>query len=324
MASLKLTLMSIALLLLAVVAANLLGWPYAEAIAAPVLLLTVNLIFAILYQPAFKRDSSLLLFHVALAMLLPVALYGSLAGFQGRFELPEGAGFAPEQLVITQQGPLHPYSLDELSLSLQAMEATYVPGKRAQRLRARVWHDQESWVVAEHLPLVWRGYRINVSKNIGFSALLQFTDGAGQTLTHGVNFPWLAANELRQANEVALLGEPFWLKLEGVESMLEGSMEAVDFVPPAAAFLVLRQGERRVELRPGQEIAINGGRLRYLGLGSWQGFEVIYDPAKPFLLAIGLILCAAMGWYFYRRFSRYDWAASTAATRPSQSPTDAA
>jgi hypothetical protein len=306
LSSLKLTLGAIICLLLAVIIAHGLGLDYAKTIALPVIVLTLNLMAAIVYQAAFRRDISLLIFHLALAMLLPVALYGSLAGFTARFELPEGADFSHELLTVTERGFLHPYSLERLSLRLLVMDASYIPGKRAQRVRARVLVDGEERVIAEHLPLIWNEYRLYVTKNIGFSGHFVFSSDQGQSL-YGVNFPWLAGNELRQANEIDAFGEPFWLKLEGVETLLQTEMQSVDFVPPADAYVVFRQDGRRVALRPGERVAVNGGSLLFVGIGGWQGFEIIYDPAKRLLLAIGLILCLAMGWYFYRRFGRYDW-----------------
>lgn len=306
LSSLKLTLAAIACLLLAVIVAHLYGLDYAQAIALPVTVLTLNLMAAIANHRAFRRDVSLLVFHLALAMLLPVGLYGSLAGLTARFELPEGADFSHELLTVTERGVLHPYRLDLLSLRLLAMDATYVPGKRAQRLRARVLADGEERVIAEHLPLIWDNYRLYVTKNIGFSGRFLFSSADGQSL-YGVNFPWLAGNELRQANEIDAFGEPFWLKLEGVETLLQTEGRAVDFVPPKDAHVVFRQGERRLVLRPGERVEVNGGSLQFIDIGAWQGFEIIYDPAKRLLLAIGVVMCAAMGWYFYRRFTRYAW-----------------
>lgn len=294
------------MILLAVVWAHIFSLSYSKWIALPVILLTINLVAAIVYQPAFKRDPALLIFHVALAMLLPVALYGSLSGFKGHFELPEGANFQHQNITIRDQGLLHSYQLDNLVMHLVAMDATYIPGKRAQRLRARVIADDNEVVIAEHLPLIWRDYRIYVSKNIGFTGYFNFIDDYGQQL-YGVNFPWLAGNQLRQANEVNVFGEPFWLKLEGVEGMLDNDMQPIPFVPPANTYVVFRQGDRRIELRLGDQVAVNGGTLVFRSIGGWQGFEISYDPAKRYLLSLSLIMCMAMVWYFWQRFTRVNW-----------------
>ncbi len=310
LSSLRLTAGIIAVLLLAVLVALYYELSYSRMIVAPVILLTLNLVASIWVHPAFKRYPSLLMFHIALAILLPVALYGSLSGFVGRIELPEGAVFSSEAVDVIEEGPLHDNRLSELKLSLTAMEATYVPGKRAQRIRARVWIEDSlgagSLVIAEHLPLMWQGYQIYASKNLGFSGNFDFIDTAGNRNNFAVNFPWYAGRELEQANEVTFFDTPFWVKLEGVEGIISDS-QPIEFRPPKHNYIVIRQGEMRTELRPGKTVTLAGGRLVYNGLQTWQGFEIRYDSSKRWLLAIALVMIASMSAYFIRRFSLKRW-----------------
>jgi len=67
--------------------------------------------------------------------------------------------------------------------------------------------------------------------------------------------------------------------------------------------LVLRVGELRQELRPGDVVALDGGKLAYVGMGSWMGYRVIYDPTKPWLVATTLVAVGSL-LAFYARLLR--------------------
>jgi cytochrome c biogenesis protein ResB len=74
------------------------------------------------------------------------------------------------------------------------------------------------------------------------------------------------------------------------------------FELPRQHTLVLRMDPLRHELQPGQSVALDGGTLTYLGLRSWMGYRVTYDPTLPWLLAASLLAVAALAWHYLRRF----------------------
>ncbi len=89
-ASLKLTLPGMGLLLVGVLVSYRFGAVSAWWVAAPLVLLAVNLAAAILVQPRFRRQPGLLAFHLALLAVLVVGAIERLSYFHGRAELLVG------------------------------------------------------------------------------------------------------------------------------------------------------------------------------------------------------------------------------------------
>lgn len=309
LASLKLTAAALLLLLLSVQLAQVMLWRYDLAIIPAVSLLMVNLIAAIFSNTAFKKSLSLLIFHLALAAMLPVALLGQLSGLSGRVEVPEGGQFTG-RLDQYDGGFLHDNQLEQLNFTLLAVNALHIPGKRAQELRARILIDngenQYQQVVAEHRPLVFGGYRFYVTKNIGFAANFTWLPKQGNAEFFSINFPWFAGNELSQANTMTLGDLGLWFKLEGTDDVLD-PMTTSRFIPPRNHYLVVRNGAKRDQLKPGQQLQLKEGLLIYNGLHSWQGFKVEYDTTKAWVLACAFLACFAMAAYYWQRFSQRPW-----------------
>ena len=66
--------------------------------------------------------------------------------------------------------------------------------------------------------------------------------------------------------------------------------------------LVLRVGEQRVELQPGQRMALPGGELVYEGLRTWMGYRVAYDPTLPWLLVASLLVAFSLALHYALKF----------------------
>jgi cytochrome c biogenesis protein len=49
------------------------------------------------------------------------------------------------------------------------------------------------------------------------------------------------------------------------------------------------------------------GRIHYLGLKSWMGYRVDYDPTRPWLLAACLLAVLSITWFFLNKFRRTPW-----------------
>ena len=71
--------------------------------------------------------------------------------------------------------------------------------------------------------------------------------------------------------------------------------------------VVVRHGEQRAELSPGESVALPGGRLDYLGLSTWMGYQVFYDRTIPWLLAAAGFSILCLGWHFWTRFTARPW-----------------
>lgn len=304
--SLRSTLALLGLLGLAVFAGQAVEALGAPALAVAMALLSLNLVAALVVHPAFRRQLPLLVAHLALLALAVLAAYGRLASLDGRFELTQGVPF-DGTLIDARAGVLHHDGLQRLSFSHQGFEIDYAPGRKRGATRNPVtWRDEagreRSAVIGDHRPLVIDGYRVYTSPNKGFAPMLTWTPTGGEPITGAVHLPAFPAHELRQSIEWSLPdGRRAWVLLQTDELLIDPSRPS-RFELPRRHTLVLRMDPLRHELQPGQGVALDGGTLTYLGLRSWMGYRVTYDPTLPWLLAASLLAVAALAWHYLRRF----------------------
>jgi len=122
-------------------------------------------------------------------------------------------------------------------------------------------------------------------------------------------------HELRQSREWTLPdGRVAWVLLQIDETLIDPAA-AARFRMPEQHRLVLRMDPMRAELRPGQSVQIEGGTLTYVGLRSWMGYRVSYDPTLPWLLAAALLAALSLAWHYTQRFFFPARVAAAAAAR---------
>lgn len=304
--SLRSTLALMGLLGLATFAGQL-----AEVLGAPALtlamtLLSVNLVAALVVHPAFRRQLPLLVAHLALLALVVLAACGRLASLDGRFELTQGVPF-DGTLMDVRAGVLHRDGLQRLAFSHQGFEIDYAAGrKRGATRNAVTWRDdagrERSAVIGDHRPLLIDGYRLYTSPNKGFAPLLVWMPDGGEPVTGAVHLPAFPAHELRQSLEWSLPdGRKLWVLLQTDETLIDPA-RASRFELPRRHTLVVRMDPRRHELQPGQSVDLGGGTLTYVGLRSWMGYRVTYDPTLPWLLAAAVLAAFALAWHYTQRF----------------------
>ena len=49
------------------------------------------------------------------------------------------------------------------------------------------------------------------------------------------------------------------------------------------------------------------GRLTFVGLRSWMGYNVFYDWTLPWLAATVCVAVVSLGWHFMSKFKRKAW-----------------
>ena len=313
MASLRLTLVIMALLGAAILWAYDGATPVTWALAPPLALLALNLTAAILSNPVFRRDASLMVFHVALLAVVVLAGVGRLTYLKGWAEVAGGTAF-DGRLTGGETGPLHPWGLRELVFVNEGFEIDYAPGPRRGETRNRVrWQDEEGvWraaVIGDQEPLIVDGYRFYTSHNKGFAPLLAWQPNGGEAARVGtVHLPSYPAHELRQTTtwQPPGAGQPLWLMLSIDEPILAPD-RASQFRVPERQVLVVRQGEQRHELSPGDRLVLDEGVLSYQGLRAWMGYKIYWDPTLPWLLAACLVAVGSLGWHFAVRFASRPW-----------------
>lgn len=279
-----------------------LRWPLTAVFA----LLSLQLLAALVVHPAFRRKLPLLVAHLALLALVVLAGLGRLLALDGRFELTQGVPF-DGRLLDQRAGPLHLHGLDRLAFLHEGFEIDYAPGLRRGVTRNTVhWRDEaglaRTAVIGDHRPLVIDGYRIYTSPNKGFAPLLRWQPAQGTPVLGAVHLPSFPMHALRQSREWQLPdGRAVWVMLQ-IDDKLIDPAAAARFRMPAEHSLVLRVGDARHELAPGQGLAIDGGTLVYERLSTWMGYRVAYDPTLPWLLASALLAALALGWHYLLAF----------------------
>lgn len=277
-------------------------------------LLAANLLAAIATNRHFRRQAPLMLFHLALLAIVILIAVGRLTYFKGRAEVVEGEEFTG-QFVEVDAGPWHPVGTERAHFVNLGTRIVYAPGPVRMGTENRVaWQDEQGQrqeaVIGDHTPLVRNHYRFYANWNKGIALMFGWQPNGGEPLLGSVNLPSYPANALQQARQWALPGErePIWatLQFDG-EVVPEGGGE---FTLPTKYTVVVRQGEHRWVLDGEQGIShieLAGGRLSYLGLRTWMGYQVAWDRTMPWLLAASVLAVLALGWHFWRKFSARPW-----------------
>jgi cytochrome c biogenesis protein len=311
-ASLKVTLWLLALFAASVLVFLLSGTFASGWFALPLLLLSLNLLAAIETNPAFRRHTPLLLFHLALLALLLLVAAGRLTYLKGSVEMTAGEAF-PGALTQFESGPLHRSRLDRVAFTLMSFTIDYDTGRQRGATRSIVqWLDPIGKVasgrIGDHYPFVQNGYRFYTTHNKGFALRFDWQPTDGTAQQGYVHLPAYPAHEFSQAQEWTLPGTAhrLWAELQFDEVILDPEKPS-QFRIPQTHTLVMRDGEIRYELKPGQSVDLVDGRITYKELRTWMGFAVFYDWTLPWLFAAGFIAVLSLGWHYWRKFAAKPW-----------------
>lgn len=270
-------------------------------IALPSLLLAVNLLAAMGCHAALRRGG-LGLFHAALLLAMGMAAWGRLQHFEGRVELVQGAELAAASIEATSIGPLNDGAWRRLRFEQGDWQVHYAPGVRRAQTVSQVITDGRAQPVGDTEPLVIDGYRFYTTHNKGFAPLLAWQGtGGGAPLVGALHFPsyplfdWKQEQHWRTPDGVEL---KFWLR---PDATLDPQSAFVLGSDTTVATLVVEVQGRRVELRPGDSIALDNGSLRFARLLGWMGYRVHFDPALRSLFVLALIGIAGLAWHLWGR-----------------------
>ena len=313
LASLKLTLLILASIGAGIVMAYLSETPTTWALAAPLTVFAINLGAAAATNPVFRRQTALLVFHLALIAIVLLIALGRLTYLKGQMELAEGEVFEGK-LLQEESGPWHPQHLDTTHFSNQGFTIDYAAGVRRGATRNQVaWtkHDGriQRAVIGDQIPLILAGYHFYTSPNKGFAPTFIWHPNSGEPPILGaVHLPAYPAHKYQQA----LAWTPpnsktsLWVMLQFDEVILDPAKPS-EFRLPAKHQVVVRVGEERRELKPGESLRLADGILVYNGLRSWMGYTVFYDFTLPWLLAACILAVASLVWHFWNKFAAHPW-----------------
>ncbi len=294
------------LALMGMLAAVVLISPTRAPLSLVVAGLALNLVAALVVHPGLRRQLPLLVAHLALLVLVVAIALGRLMALDARFELTQGESFEGD-LLDRDAGLLHVNHLQALSFRHDGFEIDYAPGrKRGATRNAVTWRDddgrRQSAVIGDHHPLVLKGHRIYTSPNKGFAPLMRWEPTRGAPLRGAVHLPSFPAQELRQSREWSLPGGPVvWVMLQVDEALIDPTRMS-RFALPREPRLVLRAGDLRAVLTPGDGLDLPGGRLVFEDLRTWMGYRVAYDPSLPWLLVSALVAALSLGLHYLQKF----------------------
>lgn len=286
--------------------------PVGLTIALPFAVLFVNLVAALATNPVLRRQGGLLGFHLALAGLALLIAADRLMAFYGHVEVSEGAAFDP-MLVEASAGPLHPWRLDRVRFAQAGFDIAYAPGMKRRDTVSEVLvpDGRAGWrrvQVGDDRPLVAAGYRFYTSFNKGFAPVLTYVGSDGLAHSGAVHLPSYPLNYFKQGNDWVLPGTEelvkVWLHLP--EAVYDET-RAWRFRKPEDARLVLIDGERRYEMRPGEALPFRGGTLRYEELRIWMGYTISYNPLVSWMLAAVAFGMLALFWHAIAKMRRTPW-----------------
>lgn len=311
-ASLRLTLALIALLAMGTAIALRVEAARTWPMVVPLTLLAANLLAAVATNAVFRRQTWLLVFHLSLVVLLLLVAVGRLTYLKGHVGITEGASFEGE-LAVDERGPWHAGALKSVRFVNAGFSIDYAPGwQRGETRNQMLWQTPEGrWekaVIGDQLPLVIAGYRFYTTFNKGFAPTFHWDDGKGVALYGSVQLPSYPLNEYAQAAEWTPPGSliPVWVMLDIDEVVIDPEDHAA-FRLPERYTLVVRVGEGRHELHPGDSIARPDGTLTFDGLRTWMGYRVFYDWTLPWLLAACVVAVVSLAAHFWQKFAARPW-----------------
>ena len=314
LASLRLTLFCLVLLLAAVV--FIYGREDVPGVTLPLVLplsmLSINLLAAILTNKAFRRQLPLLVFHLALLAIIVLVGVGRMTYLRATSEVVTGGEHQAMDRV--QAGPWHRGAMDSVHFENLGFRVEYKPGvKRDATVNKIRWRDESgiphTTEIGDQVPLLVHGYRFYTSSNKGFSALFRWEPGQGAAELGAVSFPSYPANKDTQTSNWRLGTEDIRVTLNIREQLIDPEKTS-QFRLPGAHDVTVDFSWRVATLQAGESVLIPGGRLVYVGLTTWMGYNVFYDWTMPWLLAACALAVLALGWHFWRKFALRPWQAS--------------
>ncbi|MBW2724181.1 MAG: cytochrome c biogenesis protein ResB [Deltaproteobacteria bacterium] len=275
-------------------------------IEAPLGLLVLNLLAALMVNAKFRRQPPLLGFHICLLLIVFLAGVGRLTYFDGRLEIAEGQALDPAQVEVTQQGAFHRWQLAQGSFEQGEIRVNYAPGVRREATRSvvRIRDSTGRWrteTIGDDAPLIVDGYRFYTTSNKGWAILLNWHGADGEALRGVVHLPSYPFRSLKQVRDWNLpSGERVELRLELPEVPREKAWALQR--DGQRATLVVKLGERVQPLEPGDSLRLGQGTLQFEGLRIWMGYRVSFNPILPWIAAAAVAAVLFMAWHFRLAF----------------------
>lgn len=277
-------------------------------LVAPLALLSFNLLTAIIVNPRINRRPGLLTFHLGLLGVVILAAIGRMTFLDAHVELLQDTPFASSDILDSKKGLWHNGDLDKVAF----VQGPYTVEYSARMVRGLThnhvhvpnaegqWETRE---IGDDRPLVLENYRFYTSFNKGFAPVLTWEPVTGEPVTGAVHMPSYPLYEYKQDNHWTPPGGKeikFWLRLDtGLRQDAPWVLDAKQ----ATGILVINTGGKRVELRAGETVELDGGKLRYERLSTWMGYRIFYDPTLQALFWVSVIGVFGLFAHFWQKLA---------------------
>lgn len=317
------------------------------SLVVPLMAFVVNLSAAIATKPGFRRQTPLLVFHLALIAIVLLIAIGRLTYLKGTLELTDGALF-DGTLTTSEAGPWHRGNLEDVRFANEGFEIDYaqatlpaepalnmiVPnnqpaaaasapaadaqisdtrGVRRGATRNRVrWFDESGGEhaaqIGDHEPLIIRGYRFYTSANKGFAPVFVWLPDNGGPVKGVIHLPAYPMHEYKQILEWTPPGSTLNLWTQlQFDEIILNPTRPSQFRIPKRHKIVIRHGADRHELVPGSRVKLPGGVLLYDSLTTWMGYTVFYDWTIGWLLGSCILAVLSLAWFFWQKYAVRPW-----------------
>ena len=275
-------------------------------LAAPLTLLAMNLLAALIARPQFRRQGGLLVFHLCLLAIIVLAAAGLMTRLQARVELVEGQTFDAASVITVRQGPWHPWRLDRVHFEQGAIQVDYGPNLIRGRTRSELTIADGARGpirvrVGDTRPLSVDGYRFGTTFNKGYAILLTWHGAGGEVVTGAVHMPAYPLLEWNQRNRwVSPQDQTLELELELAEPARDRAWTLSSDGARGRLLARVADGDA-IALEPGAVLPLTGGVVRFDGLRLWMGYRIDYNPILPWLFSAALVGVAGLAWHFWRK-----------------------
>lgn len=305
-ASTRLTLLGFGALGLCLLAGQFLMFPMQHTVVLALLCgLTLNLVAALITVPRLSREPGLLVFHLALLAVLLLAGVGRLTHFDGHVEVLEGSAFSPAEVAQDSKGMLHPDWLESVAFVQGPFSVDYAPGVKRASTRSAIAIQSSTGTemrsVGDDVPFIEHGYRFYTTHNKGIAAVLTWLPANGEAITGAVHMPGYPLYDWKQDNRWQPPNGPeirFWLHLD---TPLQEDRAWTLASDRFSGMLVVNAQGKRVELKRGESVTVDGGALRFEELRGWMGYRIFFDPTLPWILCAAMLAVCGLALQFWRK-----------------------
>jgi cytochrome c biogenesis protein len=308
----RITLLSFALTIVAALAAGPGGQPATPVMSLPLLLLVMNVIAATFTHKRLRLDLPLLVLHLGLISLVTTVLGSRLTYFDAKLALTTGTEFEG-QLLEVKHGPMHSGTIGHLKFANDGFRVLYDAEGRYRATYNRVsWHDPAGNLrqteIGDDRAFFIDQYRISAVQPRGYAPLFRWEAQGEEPQVGNVQLPDHRNSDYSPWAEWTLARDvQLWVQIHHapIPRPMGGYQEELG-APSLDHTIILRRGDRRFEIAQGASVELPEGRLTYLGLRSWIGYRVTYDPLANWSMASVLVAIGGLIAFYWRRLRQKD------------------